>query len=849
MDRRLWEAAQKGDVHHLQTLIKEVPLFLREVSIAGSETPLHIACLGGHLEFTKEIIHLGPEFARKLNQDGFSPLHIASANGDIEIVKELLNVDSNLCLIKGKDRRIPLHYAVINGRENVMKELLVVSPDSTEEVTARGETCLHLAVKNHQFETFKLLLDNLKDFNKYDLLNKKDIQGNTVLHLAVSTKQYEASISVVDILLDENVVCKGTIEVNSLNKKGLTPLEECGDRDIEEILRASGALSAENLQVLVVPVQDQQSSREQTRDDGPRSNLKKLHDFFKYNKTKDPPGKVRDTLLVIAILIATATYQAGFNPPGGVWQDTYLPDNNNNRTSYDGIVAVPLRHFAGQSVMATNNPVSYGMFLVFNSLGFFVSLHVILFLTIGFPMQLELQISLFALAGTYIIVILSIIPFWGLFFLFLSSRLREAAQKGDVDHLQSLIKEVPFLLSTVSLAGSNETPLHIACLSLHLEFAKEIIHLRPEFARELNQDGFSPLHIASSKWRYRDCEGAIEVIKGRKHVIREILVASPDSAAEVTTQGETCLHLAVKNHQFEAFKLLLENLKEFDKNGLLNKKDIQGNTVLHLATSTKQFEVVDQLLDENLVAKGTIEVNSLNKGGLTPLEVLLKESGDRDIEEILTTSDAVSAETCNLRNKKVCHNLGLFQFKIHQMNNPAENKQDFFKYNKTKDCPGKVRDTLLVIAILIATATYQTVLSPPGGVWQDTYWPDHNNSSSSDGIMSLRRIAGQSVMGTNNPISYGLFLVFNSIGLFVSLHTINFLTIGFPLQLELQISLVALIATYDTVMSAITPNRGISLLFTIFSIVFPVFLPHITKLLRNHCKKPKFIIKICELFR
>uniref|UniRef100_M0ZN60 Ankyrin repeat-containing protein n=1 Tax=Solanum tuberosum TaxID=4113 RepID=M0ZN60_SOLTU len=461
-------------------------------------------------------------------------------------------------------------------------------------------------------------------------------------------------------------------------------------------------------------------------------------------------------------------------------------------------------------------------------------------------------------------------------------RLREAAQKGDVHYLQSLIKEVPFLLSTVSLAGSNETPLHIACLSVHLEFAKEIIHLRPEFARELNQDGFSPLHIASAngdieivmellkvdrnlcllKGKDRRIPLHYAVIKGRKHVIKELLGASPDSAAEVTARGETCHHLAVKNHQFEAFKLLLENLKEFNKYGLLNKKDIQGNTVLHLATSTKQFEVVDLLLDENFVAKGTIDVNSLNKGGLTPLEVLLKECGDRDIEEILRTSGAVSAEHLQTSQQE-----GLPQSWVVPVQDPSNEQssreqtrddgprsnskklQDFFKYNKTKDCPGKVRDTLLVIAILIATATYQTVLSPPGGVWQDTYWPDHNNSSSSDGIMSLRRIAGQSVMGTNNPISYGLFLVFNSIGFFVSLHTINFLTIGFPLQLELQISLVALIATYDTVMSAITPNRGISLLFTIFSAVFPVFLPHITKLLRNYCKKPKFIIKICELFR
>lgn len=451
-------------------------------------------------------------------------------------------------------------------------------------------------------------------------------------------------------------------------------------------------------------------------------------------------------------------------------------------------------------------------------------------------------------------------------------RLWEAAKKGDVHQLQSLIKETPLILRAVSLAGSNETPLHIACLSGHLEFAKEIIHLRPEFARELNQDGFSPLHIASANGdieivkellnvdhnlcllKGKDIRTPLHyaVIKGRKHVIRELLVASPDSATEVTSRGETCLHLAVKNHQFKAFKLLVENLKEVNKYDLLNKKDIQGNTILHLAVSTKQYEVVDLLLDENVVAKGAIEMNPLNKRGLRPLEVLLEESGDGDIEEILRASGAVTVEDLQSLQQEA-----LPQSWVVPVQDPSNEQssrprsyskklQDFFKYNKTKDCPGKVRDTLLVIAILIATATYQSVLSPPGGVWQDTYRPDH---SSSDGIMSLRHIAGKSVMGTNNPNSYGLFLVFNSIGFFVSLHTINFLTIGFPLQLELQVSLVALTITYDTVMSTITPNQGSLLFFIVFSIVFPVFLPHITMLLRNHCKKPKFLIKIYELFR
>lgn len=110
-----------------------------------------------------------------------------------------------------------------------------------------------------------------------------------------------------------------------------------------------------------------------------------------------------------------------------------------------------------------------------------------------------------------------------------------------------MIKEDPLLLRAFSLAG-NEIPLHIACLSGHLDFAMEIIHLRLEFARELNQDGFGHSHTALANGDIdivkkllnvdrKPCllEGKeiriplyYAIIKGREHVIREILVTSPN---------------------------------------------------------------------------------------------------------------------------------------------------------------------------------------------------------------------------------------------------------------------------------------------------------------------------------
>lgn len=87
----------------------------------------------------------------------------------------------------------------------MIKELLSASVDSMENTTARGETALHLAVNNHQFQAFKALVEYLKEFKKEDLLNGKDGQGNTILHLAASRKQYEVRITPFSCLLSLSI--------------------------------------------------------------------------------------------------------------------------------------------------------------------------------------------------------------------------------------------------------------------------------------------------------------------------------------------------------------------------------------------------------------------------------------------------------------------------------------------------------------------------------------------------------------------------------------------------------------------------------------------------------------------
>ncbi|KAM7508870.1 hypothetical protein LguiA_019323 [Lonicera macranthoides] len=352
MDRRLIEAAWTGNIEYLFKLLEEDRCMLHSVALAGGETPLHIACMAGHLNFVREVLKLKRDFAKELNQDGFTPLHIATAHGHIEIVKELLKMDRYLCNHEGRERRIPLHCAVIRGKIVVVKELLSASKDSIENTTVRGETALHLAVKNHQFQVFK------------------------ALHV----------------------------------KQAIERLRRSSDE--REVRRPKNCIYSSSLQVVVtqdqVDTTSNDTSNEESRTNHPRSPAEQLLEYFKYNNVKDSPSKIRTTLLVIVILIATATYQAVLNLPGGMWQD----DSDTSSGGNSGTNTTTPRkkgHTAGQAIMGTHNSVAYALFLIFNSIGFFTSVHMIYFLTSGFPMQLELQILLFALTSTYDTCMIAII--------------------------------------------------------------------------------------------------------------------------------------------------------------------------------------------------------------------------------------------------------------------------------------------------------------------------------------------------------------------------------------------------------------------------------------------------------
>jgi len=104
--------------------------------------------------------------------------------------------------------------------------------------------------------------------------------------------------------------------------------------------------------------------------------------------------ETRGTLMVVATMMATITFQAGISPPGGVWQQNAYYSIEGFNCKQDNICE------AGTSVLSYSYPDIYLLFLGCNTTSFFASMCVILLVIIGFPLRRKLFIWLLTSAMT-----------------------------------------------------------------------------------------------------------------------------------------------------------------------------------------------------------------------------------------------------------------------------------------------------------------------------------------------------------------------------------------------------------------------------------------------------------------
>ncbi|XP_073294272.1 uncharacterized protein [Primulina huaijiensis] len=116
-----------------------------------------------------------------------------------------------------------------------------------------------------------------------------------------------------------------------------------------------------------------------------------------------------------------------------------------------------------------------------------------------------------------------------------------------------------------------------------------------------------------------------------------------------------------------------------------------------------------------------------------------------------------------------------------------------FSYNENTDNPSDTRNVLLIVTALITAVTFQAVVNPPGGVWQDN----------KDGHK-----AGRAIYSDQKEAFY-TFLISNTLAFSTSILVLVSLTYRFPFQVELWTSILSMFVTYASALFAIAPDESV----------------------------------------
>ncbi|XP_030448261.1 ankyrin repeat-containing protein BDA1-like [Syzygium oleosum] len=417
MESELYEAALKGNVHSLLDLLRKDKLLLDRILTGNhTETPLHIAAMLGHLEFVEEVLARKPELAREQDSQRSTPLHLAAAKGYLKVVESLLGVSPEICFVRDKYKRNPLHVAAMKGHVDVLEILVRARPDAARSVVEHGQTILHLCVKHNRLETLKLLMDILGD---EQFINSRDEYDDSILHLAAADRQTET----IDFLINNGV------NPDITNSRGFTAFSLLAQAE------SAGRASEIKLSVPQTLEKHDPSGRLGYASNTVTTFHPPVGEEDEKERKRKWQNSMHKTLMVVATLLATMSFQASISPPGGLWQDN-VPGHENNTWHTVGYSNITLPggpgqddvpgnenntwHTVGKSIMAYRYPYGYKLFLTCNTVSFVASLSIIILLISGLPLKqrriitwiamLIMWVAITFMAATYAISISTTYP-------------------------------------------------------------------------------------------------------------------------------------------------------------------------------------------------------------------------------------------------------------------------------------------------------------------------------------------------------------------------------------------------------------------------------------------------------
>ncbi|KAK3087589.1 hypothetical protein FSP39_007912 [Pinctada imbricata] len=209
----LYNPAYEGDIERVALMLSEGHNPNEVVEEFDNQTPLHAACLGGHMAIVHILVQMGA-FIHALDKELKTPLMYAAESNHIQIFRYLVKCKANV-FQKAEDGMTVLHYTAKAGHIEIMKLLLDMDNMDVNVQDDGGWTPIIWASEHKLASAVRFLIKHGAD------PNLKDKEENTSLHWAA----YSGSVDIAEMFLNAGS------DLETPNEHGDRPLHIAARQD------------------------------------------------------------------------------------------------------------------------------------------------------------------------------------------------------------------------------------------------------------------------------------------------------------------------------------------------------------------------------------------------------------------------------------------------------------------------------------------------------------------------------------------------------------------------------------------------------------------------------------------